>query len=284
MHSLVRGYPALCIWSALLVSSCTFTGDGDPWGEVAFDVEASFQAGERLESGRVLTSRNYSIEVSEVELHLGSVTLNLVPAGTNQDFDPANPPEGFSLCHNGHCHADSGELVSFEDVAIIAAQREGDAGGVTQAIDARMLLSSTPTAVPLSECSDACQTNFGELASVDLNVVGISFEGRVFDTLQEARLSDEGVPISATIPLNLNLQRKVGTAADKSTPVGIGVDVDLVLDGTLFDKIEWADLLQGSNSIDTTVLQGDDELNQQMIENFERAASMVVATLRQQRR
>lgn len=36
-------------------------------------------------------------------------------------FDPAKPPPGFSLCHNGHCHATSGALVPYAEVAAVAA-------------------------------------------------------------------------------------------------------------------------------------------------------------------
>lgn len=43
-------------------------------------------------------------------------TLSSSGGGGGGTFDPAAPPDGFSLCHGGHCHADDGSLWSYEEI------------------------------------------------------------------------------------------------------------------------------------------------------------------------
>ncbi len=284
-HS-IGGRPlALTALIAATTASCTFAGDGQPWGEVAFDVTATFEPAERLREGRVLTSRNYAVEVQRIELQLTSVALTLAPSGAATDFDPANPPEGFSLCHNGHCHADSGELVDYEDVALVVARQQGVAGGVTQAIDGTTVLSTTAQQIPLEACSNDCLLGVGSLSSTSLTVGSIKIEGRVFDTLtgEAARLNPEGVAISATVPLNMTMERQIAGEVGKSDPVGIGVGVDFAITGQLFDRIEWAAFVADpQDSTTQNTLTNNEEFRALMAENMSEETRMDVAVSRQE--
>ena len=102
---------ALLITAALtLISMTACLDDGLPWGTLEATMEASFAPSEgRLDDdGRLKTSQNYVVALDEVAVAFDAFTLVLA-AGGAAAFDPSNPPEGYSLCHNGHCHADSGE-------------------------------------------------------------------------------------------------------------------------------------------------------------------------------
>ena len=120
----------LGLWAVLaLISLGGCTDPGLPWGVVEATIEAKFDPSEgRLDDeGRLKTSANYALELESVAVTFDALTLTLAGAGA-ADFDPANPPEGYSLCHNGHCHAASGELVDYEDIQAEMNQASGAAG------------------------------------------------------------------------------------------------------------------------------------------------------------
>ena len=109
---------ASLLWMALFtLSACA--DPGLPWGWVEAEVQGSFDPDEgRLDDeGRLKTSGNYALALDTVEVTFDALTVVLAGAGT-ADFDPANPPEGYSLCHNGHCHSDAGALVDYEIIAL----------------------------------------------------------------------------------------------------------------------------------------------------------------------
>ena len=103
-------------------------GDGLPWGQLETSMTASFAPpGGRLDDqGRLKTTANYVVDDLKVTVGFDAFSLVLAAQGA-AGFDPANPPEGYSLCHNGHCHSDSGALVDYEDIALEMA---GGSGGV----------------------------------------------------------------------------------------------------------------------------------------------------------
>jgi hypothetical protein len=113
---------------------CSFT-DGRPWGRV--DAQPAAQS---LESSRALPDdMNLERATLEAEIFLESVSTS--SGGSGGTFSPANPPEGYTLCHNGHCHSDGGELVPYEEVRAEMASGGGTStstiGSWTASIDLR---------------------------------------------------------------------------------------------------------------------------------------------------
>lgn len=104
----------LALLAALLVillagAGCAFD-DGEPWGRV----ETTLRAEPRFDTPRI-TIDSVEIGIRNVRYY-GPGTGAGGAAGGDVPFDPANPPPGFSLCHGGHCHADDGRLVPYEEI------------------------------------------------------------------------------------------------------------------------------------------------------------------------
>lgn len=232
------------LWTAMLCIAWSNSGcaldDGDPWGRANFDLQASFDPSPRLEEGRLQTARNFAVELDDVALTFGAIDLALRAENTNVNFDPADPPEGYSLCHNGHCHAASGELVDYEDIAAELAGGETSAGGVVQAIDAEVGLLANQVQVPLSDCSNDCRLEQGLLNTVTLQVRSLRIEGRAFDTTNQQRLPDDGVAFSAEIPLDLEFTEVVEGAVADGEPVDVNLSVGLKLTEKFLDSVDFS--------------------------------------------
>jgi hypothetical protein len=197
------------------------------------------------------------VELEGFEVSFGAASLNLRPAGTNVSFDPASPPEGFSLCHNGHCHSADGRLVDYEDVAAEVAQRAGVSGGVSWPLDVGAALTGEPVALPLGPCTDGCQLPTGELSTFEVTVTGVKVRARVL------RASDEGevAVVDLDAPLAVVLRVPVEGEVGKDAPVGVRLAARVEVSAKWLDGVPWeaGDLgtlegsLQGAIFENTTV-------------------------------
>jgi hypothetical protein len=96
---------------ALFAGGCA-VADGEPWGWLEGDAEAR---GELVEPGGAPTD-GVSIDSVEAFFRVRLAETQTTSGGSGASFDPASPPPGYTLCHNGHCHSEGGDLVSYEDV------------------------------------------------------------------------------------------------------------------------------------------------------------------------
>lgn len=226
----------------LAMSGCTFE-EGSPWGQAAFALEASFDASaRRTDEGYLRTGNGYGFELERLELELGALALTERPEGAAVSFDPANPPAGYSLCHNGHCHAADGRLVDYEDIALELAAQQGVAGGVTQPVDASARFEGDDVVtleIDPEACSNQCELPVGELASASLVVASVRLVGRAIDT-REDRLPAEGLEVDVTLPVQVTFERVIGGAIGRDAPVGVEVDVALGVPDTLLDGVDWS--------------------------------------------
>ena len=124
----------LAALAAFSFAACAI-GDGDPMAAVRPTLTAEIHFHEEdmnpdgwliLEEGGLLKIEQAVLTVGEVRV-LASSSKSSVTA-----FDPANPPEGYSLCHGGHCHADDGSLVPYAEIE--AALLGGDASAISTAL------------------------------------------------------------------------------------------------------------------------------------------------------
>ncbi len=228
----LRAFAALV---AISGSACAF-GDGDPWGvaEVDLSAELALESGRVDAQGRVATSRDFALAIETLTLYVDRVEL--VQGVSATDFDPANPPAGYGLCHNGHCHRDDGALIPYEEIA-------GDASSATVTpleSGATLDLMTGLAATTRVDCADErCDVPRGEIASI--GVVGdLEVRARVFDTRSgdQARLPAEGVEVAFrtnTISIDTPWERDV----DNGSPLVVGVDLVLVIPGSVFDGVDW---------------------------------------------
>lgn len=203
------------IW---LLTACTLEpGTGfATLDEVVLEVAFEPLEARDLGGGLVLTDTGARVQIDHLVLDLGELRLEELVGGVS--FSEQDPPDGYSLCHNGHCHADDGELV---DYATIEAEIGGGgfetalAWAVDDTVDAlsgdALTLSSGPEELP--------QLSLRRLV---LEVAELRFEGRVDDAPVQMTLSGEALG-----PFTLDV--------DRTAPESFALDAALIFDGTGFD-------------------------------------------------
>ena len=232
-------------------SGCAFS-DGEPWGQAEFHLTGSFDFSERQdEQARLKTTTNYALEIDVLEVTFDSLSLAMRQGERTLSFDPSEPPVGYSLCHNGHCHSDDGRLVSYEDIAAELAGSGESGFSVHLPLEGSFVLNSIPSEFTGAwSCSDQCQLQRGHLNLVTLQVHSLTIRGRVYDR-QEGdyrRLPESGIALSLTIPLNLSFERIIEGVVDRVEPVGVGIHVYFELTNKLFDSINWVDFVEDNTT------------------------------------
>jgi hypothetical protein len=190
----------LLVGGAGAMAGCVW-GDGGPMGAVTVAVEARWEElPERGGTWQRLVS-DFEVQVTSASAALGS--LGLINTGSAAlNFDPAEPPPGYSLCHGGHCHADDGRLVPYEEIAAELAGGGAPAPVLTFEVGPLELI---PGGAATLDCDGPCDAPLAEIGRVDLAVAGLDIAGVVRDTLATPRITGE-------VPWTLHLERGADAA------------------------------------------------------------------------
>jgi hypothetical protein len=225
----------LFIGIVLLVTaaSCAFE-PGQPWGVAEFDVTASFDPPDsRLENGALKTSKDYRVELDTLEVEFDVVELEIASGGEVAAFDPANPPEGYSLCHGGHCHSDDGRLVPYDE---IEAEVSGGDLVVTQSLESSPVsLGVDARTIALDMCTNDCELPPGALSLVRLRL----HEVHVAGTVSDVRDRIDPTRFDETFELSVDLTRTVKGAVGKGEAGLVSVDVEYGAPAELFDGVDF---------------------------------------------
>ena len=234
---------------ALCASACTFAdSEGEPWGQLVFEPPtATFDIADRQveQTDRFRVGNGYELELVSLELELGALRVDLAPEGTGAvDFDPANPPAGYSLCHNGHCHADDGRLVDYEDIALELSTAGGVASSVLQVIDRPVEFGDGATVTVSLDpelCQQDCTLPFGDLTRVVLAINAVHLDARVFDTRapESARLPEDGVEVKLSLEDPREFATLIEGRVSKDSTGDFVITPALEISGALFDGIDW---------------------------------------------
>jgi len=175
----------------------------------------------------------------------GAAAAGANPAGAaGAAFDPARPPAGFTLCHNGHCHATDGRLVAYEQVPMEAARAAGTLVTVSFAdLLPQGARSGVGPGVPESRQAlscGRCAMPEGQLVSVALPISGMTLSGTVTSR-------DPGSPLVGGTrrfaldlqDVDLTLRDTVAMSLRWTRPERIGVEAVLVLPESLLDALPW---------------------------------------------
>lgn len=239
---------------AVLATGCTGS-DGQPWGRFELTAATAFDASGRLEGDQLKTSKDYRVQLDTLTLQLGAVRAVVVPSADAAGFDPANPPAGYTLCHNGHCHNDAGELV---DYATISAQvSQGASGGQTLTLslgDEVDVLADEPLATVA--CSQDCALERGVLASVELDVVAARLEGHAWDSREPARLADEGVAFAGTVPVAVTYTAILSHEIGPEGPLNVNVHADLEVQAAILDALDFEGLAGKAATLELSTAVG----------------------------
>lgn len=238
---------AACLIALGSAHGCAWS-DGAPWGTVELALEVYLAPGaDRLtDSGRLKTAKSFSIRIDELALEVRSIELatTAAAAGSQEQFDPADPPAGYSLCHNGHCHKDDGSLPTYAEIQ--AELSSGEVGSATRVIlgpAAHVSVTSQPTAVSLQSCPDKCWFERTSLTSATLSLGMLTIKGRVFDELvgDAQRLPEEGVAVDVVVDLNLSLVHPLDVEFGQEGEPGVAMAAVASVPPSLFDGVDWSD-------------------------------------------
>lgn len=220
------------------LAGCAFE-DGEPWARADFSVEVEFDEAGRRDDGRLKTVRNYAVALDEVRVVLGAMSV-VAGAADAVSFDPADPPEGYSLCHNGHCHSDDGRLVDYDEIRA----DEGGEGGVevTSTLLRSVPLQTAPTTIEGDDCGGACDLPRGAITSGRILIREVTLVGTAHDTLAEPRLPEDGVDFELSWPVEIELQAPASAVVGNGLEGDVRVDGDLVISAQILDEIDFSNL------------------------------------------
>lgn len=222
---------------------------GDPgvgWGSIELDLRATWTVPDdrRADGDEVMLAGGWLVTIEAVEWTLGGAELAIeeeAATGTGDTFDPADPPAGYANCHGGHCHADDGRLVSYEEIAAEMAA----GGGTTRRVLARFAgagLPSDPNAPSrLLPCADSCLLVEDAPSWLILEPTALRIRGRVRDGRATPRL-DGTAAFEIDLPLTgLVLESPLAWPArpDDAAPTW-RVEARLELGPAILDSIDWS--------------------------------------------
>lgn len=214
---------------ALLFLACTFQPGGGFGRLDGFTADLRFEPGEARDLGgfKVLTDLGYEVQVDSMQLDLSAIELQELSGAPGVTFDPANPPEGYGLCHGGHCHAEDGSLVGYDE---IIAELSG--GSATW---------EPIVAASFDQPIDLLDGGPGELGQEGLLLPQASISRLEIAAVTLSGAAEvAGLPYTWELPLSLPWSASVEVEIDRDQPEGLDVAVELLLPGTLFDGIDFA--------------------------------------------
>lgn len=246
MRLLASCYGSLAlIWAASFgAAGCAFS-DGQPWGVASVDLDVYFAPGTaRLtEQGRLKTARSFSLRLERFDLTLGALAMATDSSAPTKAFDPSDPPPGYSLCHDGHCHKDDGTLPTYAEI-IAELDQQGGAGSVRLwPVQDLTPITSSPEAVELEACPNACEFEQSTVSALSLSVEQMHLRARVFDERapDSAALPPEGIEIDLTVPLGITLSQDVDVVFGPGKELGARFQATLSIPPELFDDIDFSE-------------------------------------------
>lgn len=262
-------------------SGCTFES-GKGFGTLNAKLSSSF-AGLDPDTGRVQqdgwyrTNNSFELQLGTLQLTYRNITLRggSVSGSASDDdcrFDPANPPPGCSLCHNGHCHCGD----ALEDYDQIEAElcRGSVTSGPTATSGATALaqmqvpgpqdLLGQGTKSVLGDCSavgdprlesqsgPVCELDAGSLEVVQLLLERLHVKARLRDRSAADRL--EGDELTITIDRDfagapMAVQIDPAQPVDHKSPPELALEMSLPVSAKLFDDIAWETLHRDDQTI-----------------------------------
>ena len=226
------------VFMVLALSGCALE-PGTGFATLAgLDLLGEYELGAARDLGdnTLLTDLGFHVRLDALELDVARVSFEELLGGT-VDFDPANPPDGYSLCHGGHCHAADGRLVDYAD---IEAELAGDSASfepvATLSTDGTFdLLAGDRRRLESVEPSAELPATVIRRCSVDVEAV------RMSGSVTAGGLAEE-LLLVVDLDLDGALTTGFDLEIDRDTPAVLDLTVEVVVDGTVFDGIDLAGL------------------------------------------
>jgi hypothetical protein len=230
-----------CAIVAMSLSGCAF-GDGRPWAVLDPHLDARFAPSSlRIDDdGLFKTADSWLVELDDVSVTFAELSVKQAStAGAALSFDPADPPEGYTVCHNGHCDAVDGRQVPY---AVVEAELQGggaDAPATVLDLHAALPLTETATSVEVPCDDDVCQLARGPVVAAELVLEEVHLSGTAFDALPSARVGDAGVPFDVHLTDIPALSAALDAEAERFQPLRFRLDASFGLAETLLDPVHF---------------------------------------------
>lgn len=243
-----------CAAVAVALGACT-ADPGEPWARLDATLIARWaDRPERAVDGAwVKLNTLYEARVTTLRLTVDRILLSSIDGAAGMaPFDPARPPPGYSLCHNGHCHAADGRIVSYADIQAEASGGRAVEQTVVSLLGSEIdLLSPNVFALP---CDPRCALPATRIQRARARVTHLSIAGVVREGRTPSRLAGEwpwrwegSIAVDGAEPVVLDTA--VDLPADRHHPPRIALALMLEVDATLLDGVEWSDVA-GSAAVD----------------------------------
>lgn len=235
----------------LLLAACTFQPGTGFTRLNATSLEAALVPGEARDLGdhAVLTRQSYAVALDRMDLAVGEVVLEALGGGGSTTFDPANPPDGYTLCHGGHCHAEDGSLVSYAEI-----EAELAGGTATWSAVATLPVGLTldlldPVPLDLTEVEPSPELPMADVRRLVVRVEGLALSGEV----SGGDLADAFLSFEADLEGAVDLATDLDLPIDRDQAPTLSLAVTVEPDGTLFDDLAFSALAEdGTVTLTTT--------------------------------
>jgi hypothetical protein len=260
----------------LLSTGCAFdAGEGfavlQPSLRAAYTSPASRDAGD----GYQRLSSDFQVKLTTARMRLERIDLlGRAGGGGPTAFDPANPPPGYTICHNGHCDREDGAQVSYEEVA---AELSG--GGSAATTVATLPVGEVDLLSPETrslECQPDCELPSTTVSNGRWTLTALRLEGFVRDSRATPRFPGER-PFRLELPTAgaqaepvAVLTGVLDVPSDRAHAPRVMLDLKLELTPASFDPVDWAaatpnqdgtlDLSQSNSATRTQLLKAISEL------------------------
>lgn len=254
------------VLALLAISGCAF-GPGLPFAvlEPALTVALTVPAGRDAGEGWQRLDNDYQVLFEELEVEVADLVLLETAAAGPISFDPANPPPGYTICHNGHCDREDGALVPYEEV-----QAELDGGGSGPRTVVTLPAGSFDALAAerrLLGCEPSCDLPLAEISRVRARLTEVKMAGRVRDGRVPARFAGERAWRIRLVPQEpVALDTSTALSASNDAPLYAELEVTAAFSGRQLDGIAWDTATPVGELIDLDV-EGNAELRRVVLEN-----------------
>ncbi|WP_224361820.1 hypothetical protein [Hyalangium versicolor] len=218
-------------------------------------------------------SSDYQVRLTTAQARLERIELlGSASASGPSTFDPANPPPGYTICHNGHCDREDGALVPYDEV-----EAELSGGGATASTVASLPVGDVDLLAPETRtpaCEPDCELPRTNLSRAKWTVTSLRLEGTVRDGRATPRFSGER-------PFRLELTTS-GPHADPVAVLTGALDVPsdrehdprvllalgLQLTPAVFDPLDWAAATPDPNGTVDLSSPANDAVRAELLESL----------------
>lgn len=239
----------------LLLAGCAWEpGEGfavvEPTVRAEYTPLSSRDAGDGFQR----LSSDFQVRVSAASLQLASIQLlGSSGGGGPTSFDPANPPPGYTICHNGHCDREDGALVPYEEV-----EAELGGGATTTTVATLPVGASVDLLVPETRvlaCEPDCELPRTNVTRGRWDVTGLRLEGTVRDSRQPPRFAGERpfrlvvAPAAGSSEPALVMSGDLDVPSDRENKPRVVLGLSLAVTPTVFDAVDWGATIPGADGV-----------------------------------